>query len=188
MYRVRIQGARHVPAEGPVILAPNHVSYLDPLLVAYGQPRAPCFMTWEAVFRVPVLRWWVRRYGAFPVSLERFNPSAFRQAVAALEAGRCLVIFPEGGRSHNGQLQPLKRGLARLALHTGAPIVPVRLDGLFETWPRNRRWPRLFTRLAISYGPPIRPADVGAARAEASAEQPILDRLAAFIGHPQERP
>jgi len=180
-YRFEATGQENLPEAGPLILASNHQSYFDPALVAIGQNHPVVFMTWSALFR----GWFgrlIRRYGAFPVDLERPDPKAYQTALASLRAGQWLVIFPEGGRTEDGKLLELREGVARLALHTGAPIVPVRIEGAFEVWPKPRPRPHLFGRIKLTYGPPIEPPrQKGDSQARNEAARRIMDELHGFL-------
>ena len=182
LWGFRSHGKEHVPREGPFLLASNHQSYLDPILVHMGQDRGVSFMAMEPLFRnrvfAALLRWW----GGFPVDLERRDVRAMRTAMAQLGAGRGLVVFPEAGRSRDGRLMPMREGVAQLALHAGAPIVPVRIDGIFEIWPPQRFLPKLTRPLHVHYGPPIHPPAGklnGVARRKAMAE--LMEAVGAFL-------
>ena len=184
MYRLEVQGREHIPAAGPLLLAPNHVSYMDPWVVNIAQDRPLCFMTWDAVFKLPLFGRLIHFLGAFPVSLDHVDRRALRIARALLERGEAVVVFPEGGRSATGELMPLRPGVVRLARQTGAPIVPVRIEGMFKIWPRQRLLPIPFRKIRIVYGPPL-PAPVSTDKTaeEADAER-ILAQLAAFMEPP----
>lgn len=137
-------GTERIPRTGPVILACTHQSYLDPILTATMTSRPQCFLARGSLFRVPGLGWLIRKLGAVPI--ERSSVSAregLRIATRILERGRVLVMFPEGTRSPDGRLQPLKSGVAFVARRTGAPVVPALAAGTFAAWPRHRRLPRV---------------------------------------------
>ncbi|HLG15233.1 MAG TPA: lysophospholipid acyltransferase family protein [Blastocatellia bacterium] len=143
LFTVEYHGLENVPESGPVILAGNHPSYLDPILVALPLERVVKFMAWDALFKVSFLRGLIRKLGAFPVDIRRGKgEAAYREARKVLEAGDALGIFPEGQRSERGPMGELRTGVARLAIATGAPIVPVTLGGAFRAWPRYRLLPK----------------------------------------------
>ena len=177
----RSTGREHLPP-GPAILASNHQSYLDPIFVDLGQERGVCFMAWHALFTVPLLAPAIRWLAAFPVNTEGEDIRAYRMALTALAAGHRLVIFPEGERSFDGRLLPLREGVATLAMHAGVPIVPVRLEGLNRVWPKGR-WPRLARPVRVIYGPPIYPPDKKLPTDQRrEAVRSMLDRLADHLG------
>ena len=153
-FRFEVFGLENVPATGSVILAPNHVSYADPIWAAVAVERRVNFMTWERVFRIPVAGWLLRFLGAFPVKLDRFDRGALDSARTVLESGKVLMMFPEGRRTVDGFLQPFKPGVSRLALTTGTKIVPITINGGYEAWPPHRLLPRS-RKVTITYHPPI---------------------------------
>jgi len=133
----RIDGGVHEPRTGPVIVVSNHVSDLDPLVVGTALRRRVRFMAKEELFRVPVLRAWVRACGAFPVRRGEADRGALRTALGILSDGGILVMFPEGTRGEGRALRPPEPGAAMLALRTGAAILPVALLGTDDVLPRG---------------------------------------------------
>lgn len=140
-YRVEFIGIENVALSGRMLITPNHVSYPDPPLVALPIMRRVHFMAWDKLFAVPGLGSLIRFLGAFPVKLEGFDRNAVRIARELLEAEQAVLIFPEGGRSADGKLMEFKPGFARLALQTGSPVLPVSINGTFESWPVGRMIP-----------------------------------------------
>lgn len=151
-------GEEHVPAEGPAIVAANHPSYLDPVLLSLQVRRPIRFMAWEALFRVPLLGRAVRAFGAFPVDTRRGQGGhAYERAKALVEAGEVVGIFPEGKRSTTGWMEPrLREGAARLAYETGAPLVPATITGAFRAWPHFQALPEP-ARIRVRFHEPIDP-------------------------------
>jgi 1-acyl-sn-glycerol-3-phosphate acyltransferase len=149
-------GEEHVPAEGPAVVAANHPSYLDPILLSLQVRRPIRFMAWDALFRVPLLGSLIRALGAFPVDTGKGQGrKAYEQAKALVEAGEVVGIFPEGKRSTAGWLEPkLREGAARLAYETGAPLVPASITGAFRAWPHFRALPTP-ARIRVRFHPPI---------------------------------
>lgn len=152
---IQIEGEENVPAEGAVILASNHPSYLDPAFIMIGLRRHVRFLAWEKPFQIPVLGWLLRRYGAIPLNIERPGRASFEAAVRVLRSREAFGIFPEGGRSDFGSMKPLKSGVARLAMMTGAPIVPVTIRGAFRVWPKHQFLPQPGW-VGVVFHPPIR--------------------------------
>lgn len=153
---LRFYGLENVPG-GPVILACNHASYIDPVLVSLAFPepgRQVRWMAWDALFRVPVLSFLIRRLGAFPVVPDKADRLAFGKAVGVLREGGIVGIFPEAGRTPDGKFQTVKPGFVRLAARAGAAIVPVIIHGSFDTWSMYRLLPGP-GKLHVHFLPPI---------------------------------
>ena len=153
-FKIEFRGVENIPLEGSCIIAPNHVTYADPIWITIPIPRRIYYMAWNKPFRIPVLGFLMRTFGAFPVNLETTNISAQREAIKHVKLGRALVIFPEGGRNRTGKIEPFKMGAFRLALTYGVPIVPVTIEGAHEIWPVGKWFPRP-GRLTITYYPPV---------------------------------
>jgi glycerol-3-phosphate dehydrogenase (NAD(P)+) len=128
-FRMSRIGREHIPREGGVIIAANHRSFLDPFLIGTLVRRPVYFVAKRELFTNPILAWWLSSLGAFPVDRGNGDRDAMGTARRILERGDVVVIFPEGTRTRPGGLGSPKRGVGRLALETGAPIVPVALIG-----------------------------------------------------------
>jgi 1-acyl-sn-glycerol-3-phosphate acyltransferase len=159
LFRIRFHGVEHVPRAGAVVLTPNHVSFMDPVLISIPIHRPLHYMTLEPFFRKPVLGRLIRWCRAFPVREDEVDRRAVRTALGLLRAGEPVVIFPEGGRSPDGTLQPFRPGAFRLALQTETPVVPVTIAGGFEAWPAHRRLPRP-ARITVTYHLPLTRKDL----------------------------
>ncbi|MBO0862479.1 MAG: 1-acyl-sn-glycerol-3-phosphate acyltransferase [Chloracidobacterium sp.] len=156
LFSVEHHGVEKVPEEGAVIIAGNHPSYLDPVLVMLPIRRRIRFMAWDALFKIPLLGWIIEAAGAFPVDLRKgHGEAAYRQALRALESGEALGVFPEGQRSDRATMGDLRGGVARLAVETGAPIVPVTIGGAMRAWPKWKLLPRA-AKIVVRYHDPIR--------------------------------
>jgi 1-acyl-sn-glycerol-3-phosphate acyltransferase len=185
LFRIRFEGAPHVPQAGPVLITPNHVSYMDPVLITLPIHRPLHYMTLAPFFQVPALAPLIRWCRAFPVREDEADRPAVRKALHVLRAGEPLVMFPEGGRSPDGRLRPFRPGAFRLAVQTGAPVVPVSIAGGFEAWPVHRRLPRP-GRITVTYHPPVTLEDLPPradpkARADLLAEL-VRERIASGLG------
>jgi 1-acyl-sn-glycerol-3-phosphate acyltransferase len=142
LFRIEHHGWERIPANGPLLIISNHVTYFDPFWIGVRCYRAIRFIAWDKLFGFAPARMLFRWFGAFPVSLTNPESSAYKQALGVLQRGEALVMFPEGGRADPGRLMPFKEGFARLALRTGATIVPVVIQGGEHVWGRPLRLPR----------------------------------------------
>ncbi len=160
-YRVRIDGRDHVPAQGPIILAANHRSFMDSLFLPLVIRRRVTFVAkaeyFDDKFDDKKTAWFFRGVGQIPIRREGGSASerALESATEVLEQGGVFGIYPEGTRTRDGDLHRGHTGVARLALRTGAPIVPVGLTGTDEINPIDRKLPRLFRTVRIQFGTPI---------------------------------
>jgi 1-acyl-sn-glycerol-3-phosphate acyltransferase len=183
LFSVEYHGVENVPLAGPVIIAGNHPSYLDPVLVALPVDRVIRFMGWDALFRVPILGWLIKQLGAFPVDIRRGKgEAAFLEARRVLDRGDALGIFPEGQRSERGPMGELRAGVARLAIETGAPIIPVTIAGAFRAWPKHKLLPKP-AKIIVRFHRPIR-LDAGAAegrRHDREYHREVMNVVAASI-------
>ncbi|HTY80075.1 MAG TPA: lysophospholipid acyltransferase family protein [Candidatus Bathyarchaeia archaeon] len=177
-WRIRLEGIQHIPADGPLIIAPNHVTFADPVLVCLPIRFPVHFMAWDALFEIPGFAWLIRRLRAFPVQIESADPRSAREAVRLLQAGRAVMIFPEAGRTLDGRLQRFRPGAFRLACSLKVPVLPVTIVGGHASWPPGRVLPRP-GRLRIIYHPVLPPPDVADTRVAARmlAEQ-VRDAIA----------
>jgi glycerol-3-phosphate dehydrogenase (NAD(P)+) len=127
-FRVRRIGREHIPQAG-VILASNHRSFLDPFVIGCCVGRPVFFVAKRELFRNPLVGWFLNGMGAFPVRRGRSDEDSMKTALELLARGEAVVVFPEGTRIVNGSLGRPKRGVGRLALQSGAPVVPVAVMG-----------------------------------------------------------
>jgi 1-acyl-sn-glycerol-3-phosphate acyltransferase len=151
--RVQVNGRENVPAQGAVLIVANHLNLADPPLIAVSFGRYKVFMAKEELFRSRFSRYFISRFNAFPVHRGTLDNKALRKAVKVLAEGRALVMFPEGGRSANAQLQSAFSGSALVARRSGAPILPVGIAGtekmVGKTWFLRR------PRITVNIGRPF---------------------------------
>lgn len=171
-YRVRWWGSHHVPDRGTVLLVSNHQSYLDPILVGLGahkrqfRPLARKTL-WDAWFYRRVV---VPIFSPIPVDQEAGTGDlrAMRGCIDVLKAGHALLLFPEGARTPDGQIHAFQAGLMLVVKRANTPVVPVAVAGAFDAWPRGRKLPRLWGRVACLYGEPIPPEQLTCLTPEAA--------------------
>ena len=155
---VRVEGLENVPRSGPLIVVANHLSNTDPpLVVGWLTPavgRQMHILAKQSIFVGP-LGWFLRSQGVTPVRAGGSDIDAFRAARAILDRGEVLCIFPEGTRSHTGELGQPKPGVAMLATRSGVPILPVGISGTDRFLGRGQRVPRLRSRIVVRVGRPF---------------------------------
>lgn len=183
LFRPKVTGLEHVPADGGAILAANHVSFLDPMLLPLVVPhRRVLFLTKTKYIDNPVLHWILLGAGVIPVASD--DPEAVtgvvETAVAALRQGCLVGIFPEGTRSPDGLLHRGKTGVARIAAAARVPVIPVGITGTERALPRGAKLPRPWAA-HIAFGPPIMLSVHGDIQSNAEANRAATDRVMAVI-------
>ncbi len=156
-FRLRRIGSEHLPRSGPLLLAANHRSFLDPFVIGTLTRRPVYYLAKQELFRRPWQAWLLSALGAFPIERGRGDEGAIATAREILARGDCVVIFPEGTRVRSGPLRAPRRGVGRLALETGAPVVPVAVIGTEDV---RRGWRVRPRRVRIRCGAPLRFATV----------------------------
>ncbi len=152
---LRAVGVENLPRTGGVILAPNHVSHLDPPAACCVIDRHVHCMAKEELFRNPLFGRLIRMLAAFPVRRGEGDTEAIRTAMRLVESGEVVLVFPEGTRGDAVSLQSINRGVAMLAKRTGAPVVPVGIVGTHIVMPRDKnRKPRKHP-IVVAYGSPF---------------------------------
>jgi 1-acyl-sn-glycerol-3-phosphate acyltransferase len=153
IYRVRAIGVENVPKDGALILAPNHFSQMDHFFIGLYLRRKVRFMAKSQMFGPPVLTYIYKHGGVFPVRRGHHDEEAIKTASMILDQEGMLLVYAEGGRSRSGKLREVKPGIGRIALESGAPVVPVAIQGSEKV----RRWKRLsFPRVTVQFGEPLR--------------------------------
>ncbi len=148
-----VEGRENIPPEGGLIIAANHISYVDPPLLGAVLPRRATFMARRGLFEMPLLRW-VMKQTAIPVDRQKTRPSTIKEAVMRLKKGEVVVLFPEGRRSDTGELLEGKRGVGMLISLSGVPVVPALVQGTDRMLPVDARWLKR-ARVMIVFDRPI---------------------------------
>jgi len=146
-----VRGVEQIPCDRGVIIASNHVSYIDPPVLAAVLPRRASFMARKGLFDIPILKYIIRRY-AFPVDRRRLKPSTIKEAINRIRHGHIVVIFPEGRRSETGEILEPKPGVGMIIKKTGSPVVPVLIRGADQVLPVGAKWLKR-GRIQIVFGP-----------------------------------
>jgi len=142
-FNYRVIGAENMIEEGPCIIAANHCSNLDPPLVGIACKRAIHYLGKKSLLDWPVLGPIFPQLNVIPVDQKNADRSALMGAIRVVKNGGAVLIFPEGSRSPDGNLQPAQPGIGMIAAKTGAPVIPVRISGSFEAFPRSKCLPKL---------------------------------------------
>ena len=179
-FRFRSYGREHVVEEGGLILAMNHESYLDPPLAGLSCRRQIYYLARKTLLDWPLLGPVFPKLNVIPVDQERADMSALKTVIRLVRAGHCTVIFPEGSRTPDGQLMPALPGLGLVIAKTLAPVVPMRIFGAYEAFPRGGR-PRLFTPITIAITEPIRFTEADLEGEGRSLYQRLSERVMARI-------
>ena len=182
IFRLQIEGEEFIPRTGPTILAANHASFIDPIIIMVSVRRPVRFMAKKELFRFPLFGWLLRQFGTFPINRDRINLQAFKQAASILEAGEVIAMFPEGTRGDGVELRPAKPGIGLIAARTGAPVVPVLHLGTEKVLPRGAWFPRPH-RIVIKFGAPLRFAEGQIGKRQDQVElfsQAIMEKIAAL--------
>jgi 1-acyl-sn-glycerol-3-phosphate acyltransferase len=193
VYRPTVTGLENIPARGPLILASNHLSFIDSMVIPLVVPRRVAFLAKSDYFTGPgvkgtLSRLWFEGFGMIPVDRDdtRSAQASLDAALAVLSAGGAFGIYPEGTRSRDGRLYRGRTGVAWLAMSSGAPVLPVAVIGTDGLQPVGARFPRPAAKVTIRFGTPIDFAGrfdgvpVGRARREATDE--IMAAIHAMSG------
>ena len=190
--RWRVYNPERVPRAGPVILAANHASFLDPPLVGTALPRGIHYLARESLFRYPVIGTMLRYWDAVPVNRES-GGAGLKVILDRLFNGAAIILFPEGTRSSDGNLQPARSGIGLAVIKSEAPVIPVRIFGSYQAWGRHMKVPRPH-RVIVKFGQPM---DFSALRKEAQTApkqrvkeiyQEVSERIMAEIVRLEPKP
>jgi 1-acyl-sn-glycerol-3-phosphate acyltransferase len=183
-YRIKVEGRDHLPRRGPVILAANHRSFLDSIFLPLVIRRRVTFVAKAEYFDDRRVAWFFRGVGQIPIRREGGSASerALASATDVLRNGQIFGIYPEGTRTRDGYLHRGHTGVARLALRTGAPVVPVGLVGTDEVQPVDKRMPRLFKPVVVRFGEPIRTEHYAGREDDRLALRELTDEVMFEIG------
>lgn len=184
IYRIEVRGTGNIPWKGPVVLAANHCSFLDPPVLAMVSPnRNVRFMARDTLYSNPFARWFFPRVGLIALDRTRGDLAALRTAISSLKGGDLVALFPEGTRSPDGQIKEAKGGIGFLIAKSGAPVVPARIFGTYEAMPKGSGRLRR-SRISVRVGEAITPEEIQAAMPEKGAYEAaaalVMSRIAAL--------
>jgi 1-acyl-sn-glycerol-3-phosphate acyltransferase len=173
-FSLRREGWKNVPKKGPLLFVSNHQSMFDPVLVGLSSRRYLSYLARKNLFEQPVLAPLIRSLNAIPID-RGMGKDGIQAVLDALGHGQAVLVFPEGERTHDGTVEPLKPGVSLLIKRVSCPIIPVGIAGCFAAWSRFRKWPKfspLFlsptdSTIAVSVGAPIDPSRYAKMKREA---------------------
>ncbi len=155
VFRVEIDGLENLPAEGGVVIAPNHASFLDPPLIGCIIPREMTYFAKKELFSVPFVSWFISYANSIPVDRGGYSAGALREFVRRLKGGMVSIIFPEGTRTKTGEFLEPKQGVGMAAVMADVPILPTWIEGSYKAKPFR-------TKIRVHFMPPVNPSDVPA--------------------------
>ena len=157
--RIRVFGREHVPATGGALVVSNHQSHLDPILVGLSCDRRLNFVARDTLFGFAPFRWLIYSLDAIPIDREGIGLGGLKESLRRLKDGEMLLIFPEGTRTRDGEVGHLKPGFIALARRSKVPLLPIALDGAFDSFPRLSRFP-LPAVIHTRFAAPLFPEDI----------------------------
>jgi len=184
------KGRRFHRGEGGLIVAANHQSWLDAYLVQWAVfPHPLTFLMTEDYFDLPLAGWYFRAVGARPIREDgRPSVAGIKAAYKALADGRMICLFPEGAITPDGRMQPGKRGVARIAYRSGAPVLPVGIRGAVDVWSRVQPKLRWRGDIELHVGEPMRYEGGDSREDENAFTERLMERLRHLAGDPPQAP
>jgi len=157
MYRVKVYGKENIPQDGAVLILSNHQSFLD-IMLCQGWLRRPFYYVPRDTLFVGFWGWMIDSFYTIPINQEQVGIKSMRAIIDILKHGHIVCLYPEGSRTFDGKIDEIKPGFSLLVRRSGAVMLPMVIDGIFERWPRGQKYPKFGGRVGVMYGKPI-PAD-----------------------------
>ncbi len=154
MYRVKVYGKEHIPREGAALVLSNHQSFFDPMLCQGWCGRPFYFVPRDTLF-VGFLGWIIDSYYTIPINQDKPGLASMKTIIDVLKRGHIVCLYPEGSRTFDGKIDDIKPGFSLLVRRSGAVVVPMVIDGIFERWPRTQKFPTPGGTVGVIYGEPI---------------------------------
>lgn len=154
LYRMRVFNRENIPAEGPLLVVSNHQCFLDPMFCQNRAKRRFIFVARENLYR-GFFGALLRSLYTIPIKQGQSDLAAMKAIIRIIEQGNLVCLYPEGSRTMDGRIDVVKPGISLISRRTGAPILPMALEGAHEAWPRTEKWPRFFKPVYVTYGRPI---------------------------------
>lgn len=170
-FQIRVSGREWVPREGGALVLSNHQSHFDPVLIGLACDRRLNYLARETLFGFAPFRWLIQSLDAVPIDREGLGLAGLKETLRRLKRGELVLIFPEGTRTRDGEVSPLKPGFSALAKRAAVPLLPVGIEGAFQAWPRRHLLPG-FSTIHVHFGQPLSPE-----AAAACDERQIVDQI-----------
>jgi 1-acyl-sn-glycerol-3-phosphate acyltransferase len=158
-FRIRVFDRQYVPQSGGVLVVSNHQSHLDPIMVGLACDRRMNYVARDTLFGFPPFRWLINSLDAIPIDREGIGLGGLKESLRRLKAGEMLLIFPEGTRTRDGNVGELKPGFLALARRSKVPLLPIAIDGAYDSWPKRNMLPGLAV-IHIRYAQPLSPDEM----------------------------
>ena len=159
LFRIRWRGRQHIPRGGGVLVLSNHQSHFDPVLVGMACDRRLNYVARQSLFGFLPFRWLIYSLDAIPIDRDGLGMSGLKETLRRLKREEMVLLFPEGTRTRDGDVQRLKPGFNALAKRAGVPLLPVAIDGAWQAWPRSRATPWMDV-VHVQIGRPIMPEEI----------------------------
>lgn len=154
LYRVKVYGKENIPRNGAVLVLSNHQSFFD-IMLCQGWLRRPFYYVPRDTLFVGFWGWLIDSFYTIPINQEQVGIKSMRAIIEVLKRGHIVCVYPEGSRTLDGKIDEIKPGFSLLVRRSGAVIVPMVIDGIFERWPRTQKYPKPGGRIGVMYGRPI---------------------------------
>jgi 1-acyl-sn-glycerol-3-phosphate acyltransferase len=184
LFRVRVVGRENVPETGGGLVCANHQSYFDPIIVGLAVDRRLNYLARDTLFRNPVFKRLIEFLDAIPIDREGGGLAGLKETLRRLKQDELVLIFPEGTRTRDGNLQRLKPGFVAVARRAKQPLIPVGFDGAYQAWPRSSPVPQL-SAISVVIGPPIMP-DLIAALPDDQLVGELQQRITTCFDHARQ--
>lgn len=155
LFKYKVEGLENIPKKGKIILAGNHTGHLDPFIIQMATNRQLWFVTGPVAFQMPIIKYLLKFYNVLPLKFGK-GVEAIEAAVKKLQNGEAVIIFPEGKFTPDGDVCKFNRGVGLMAQHADCAIVPFAISGGFEAWGKTRILPKLFNKITIQFGQPVK--------------------------------
>ena len=168
-FQLRVHGLKNVPVKDGMIICANHQSNMDPVVIGCALPRRTNYLGKKSLFSFPPLAWFLKVTDTIPLDRNRSGAAGMKETLRRLRRNESILIFPEGHRSLDGELQPFRPGIVALAKRVDSPVLPVGIDGPFQCWPPNAKFPKT-GYVHVVFGKPVSPEEMSGLQDEEITE------------------